>query len=274
MVKKIVMILFLLLGIGFHSFAQGDLLITPTRVVFEGRKQSKPIYLVNVGKEKATYSVSFIENDQTEEGGYTRVDPSAKDKMFAEPYLRFYPRTISLEPGESQTIKLQCRRTPEMKDGEYRSHMYFRSEVYYEPLGESKPDTTNTISVKLTPVFGITIPVIIRSGEVNANATISDLELETQDLETRLNFNLNRTGNKSLYGNLIAEYVPVGGKPYQIGAVNSLTVYTNINKRKVSLMLNLLPETKLNEGKIRLRFTSVNNAKSQKIFAEAELELK
>ena len=274
MAKNILTILLLLLSMGFQSFAQGDLLITPTRVVFEGRKQSRSIYLVNVGQEKATYSVSFIENDQTEEGGYTRVDPSAKDKMFATPYLRFYPRTISLEPGESQTIKLQCRRTPEMKDGEYRSHLYFRSEVNYEPLGESEPDTINTISVKLTPVYGISIPVIIRSGAVNANATLSDLELETQDMETKLNFHLNRTGNKSLYGNLVAEYVPVKGKPYQIGAINNLAVYTNINKRKVSLMLNLSPETKLNRGKIRLRFTSVNDTKNQEIFAEAEIELK
>lgn len=274
MIKKFLIVIFLLLGSYFLSVAQGDLLITPTRVIFEGRKQSASIYLVNVGKEKATYSVSFIENDQTEEGSYTRVDPSAKDKMFAEPYLRFYPRIISLEPGESQTIKLQCRRTPEMKDGEYRSHMYFRSELNYDPLGESKPDSTNTVSVKLIPIYGITIPVIIRSGEVNVSATLSDFEIQTnQDAAPVLKLTINRAGNMSVIGDLTVEYVSEKGKAIEIGKLNNVAVYPDINKRFVSINLNQTPDVEFKKGKLRITFSSLSEAKKQEVFAKTEIDL-
>jgi hypothetical protein len=274
MYTRLIFLLVFLTGINYQSFAQGDLLVTPTRVVFEGRKQVESIYLVNMGKETTTYSVSFLQYDQNEDGSYAILDAASDDKMFADPYLRIYPRTVTLAPSESQVIKLQCRLKPGMLDGEYRSHLYFRSEKNYTALGYEKTDTIKTISVKLTPIYGISIPVIIRSGDLNAAAIFSDLKIAKEDLETKLNFTINRSGNKSIYGNLAAEYVPVEGRPYQIGVLNSVAVYTNINKRNFSLLLNLSPGTKLNTGKVRLRFSSSNDAKNQGIFAETELELK
>jgi hypothetical protein len=50
---------------------------------------------------------------------------------FADPYLRIYPRQVTLELKEGQSIVLQVRRTVNMPDGEYRSHIYFRSENDY-----------------------------------------------------------------------------------------------------------------------------------------------
>jgi hypothetical protein len=45
-----------------------------------------------------------------------------------------YPRQVTLEPKEGQSIVLQVRRTVNMPDGEYRSHIYFRSENDYAPI--------------------------------------------------------------------------------------------------------------------------------------------
>ncbi len=274
MVNKFIILVFLFLGSNFLSFAQGDLLITPTRVIFEGRKQSESIYLVNVGKEKATYSITFIQNYQTEEGGYKRAESSTTDEMFADRYLRFYPRTVSLEPGESQTIKLQCRRTPEMKDGEYRSHMYFRSEESYEPLGKSQPDTVKTISVKLTPIYGISIPVIIRSGEVNVTATLSDFEIQTnQESAPILKVTINRSGNMSVIGDLSVEYISEKGDASEIGKLKNVAVYPDINKRFVSINLNQTTGLNFKNGKLRITYRSIFEAKKQEVFAKTEIDL-
>jgi hypothetical protein len=275
MVKKIFIIVFLLLGNYFQSVAQGDLLITPTRVIFEGRKQSESIFLVNVGTEKASYSISFINNYQTEEGAYKRAEPTNDDEMFADKYLRFYPRTVSLEPGESQTIKLQCRRTPEMKDGEYRSHLYFRSEESYEPLGKTKRDSIETISVKLTPVYGISIPVIVRSGEVNVSASLGNFEMQTnQDATAILKLTINRAGNMSVIGNLSVEYIPEKGKAVEIGALKNLAVYPELNKRIVSIHLNQSASIDFKSGKLRITYGSLSDAKKQEVFAKTEIDLK
>jgi hypothetical protein len=274
MVKFFLIIIILFCGVNIQSFAQGDLLITPTRVIFEGRKQSESIYLVNVGKEKANYSITFIQNYQTEDGGYKRVESSETDEMFADRFLRFYPRTVSLEPGESQTIKLQCRRTPDMKDGEYRSHMYFRSEESYEPLGKSKPDTVKTISVKLTPIFGISIPVIIRSGEVNVTATLSDFEIQTnQGSEPILKLTINRAGNMSVIGDLSVEYISEKGIAVEIGKLKNVAVYPDINKRFVSINLNQATGLNLKNGKLRIIYRSLFEAKKQEVFAKTEIDL-
>ncbi len=266
--------MFLFLGSFFLSFAQGDLLITPTRVIFEGRKQSESIYLVNVGKEKASYSISFIQNYQTEEGGYIRAESTTKDEMFADQFLRFYPRTVSLEPGESQTIKLQFRRTPDMNDGEYRSHMYFRSEESYEPLGKSKPDSVKTISVKLTPIYGISIPVIIRSGELIVSATLSDFEMQTnQEAAPMLKLTINRVGNMSVIGDLSVEYVPEKGNAIEIGKLKNVAVYPEISKRFVSIKLIETTDVNFKKGKLRITYNSLLEAKKHEVFAKTEIDL-
>ena len=67
---------------------------------------------------------------------------------------------MTLGPNESQVIKIQLNKTNDLATGEYRSHLYFRAVPAEMPLGESKPAKDSSISIKLIPVFGISIPVI------------------------------------------------------------------------------------------------------------------
>ena len=60
-------------------------------------------------------------------------------QQFADKYLRFFPRRVTLAPNESQMVKLQMVKTNELQPGEYRSHLYFRAVPKEQPLGESDP---------------------------------------------------------------------------------------------------------------------------------------
>jgi P pilus assembly chaperone PapD len=127
--KRIVWIIMIfILGLCYSSLAQGDLLITPSRVVFEGSKQKEEVNLVNTGKDTATYSISFVQYNMKEDGSFVLIEKPDSGQMFAEPFLRIFPRQVTLAPGEPQVIIVQFRRKPDMADGEYRSHLYFRSE--------------------------------------------------------------------------------------------------------------------------------------------------
>lgn len=274
MKKRLLFILICLLCISFHSIAQGNLLITPKRVVFEGNKRKELISLVNLGNEATTYSISFVQKNMTEKGSFVTVEKPDSSQMFADPFLRIFPRKVTLAPGESQIIAVQCKRKPDMLEGEYRSHLYFRSEIDYNPLGMSNAaKDEKMLSVQLLPVFGISIPVIIRSGAVNVSAALSDLKLENQE-ETSQNLSLtiNRSGNISLYGNLSVEYIPAHGKPYEIGTVNGVGVYTSINKRNISIKLNNMPGMTHKKGKLKVRYTSPNDSRYV-VYAESELDL-
>jgi hypothetical protein len=268
---KLYLIVQLLLGcLCLETFAQGDLLISPNRVIFEGRKQKEELNLINTGKETTTFSVSFVQRRMNEDGSFEIIEVPDSGQMFADPYLRIYPRQVTLEPGEAQVVMLQCRRKPEMPDGEYRSHLYFRSEKNYSALGSGNSSVdTKSLSVQVIPIFGMSIPIIIHSGEVSASVALSDLKLETDDANNRiLTFTINRTGNISVYGDLKVEYIPENGKPVLIGVIKGVAVYTNLYKRYVSIKLDTPADVNLKSGKLRLSYNSRDDARKQEVFAE------
>jgi hypothetical protein len=269
-----IIILFLFYLFVFDASGQGSLLITEKRVVFEGREKQAIINLVNVGNETTTYTVSFMEKRMNEDGIFTTLEADS-GQMFASPFLRIYPRTITLAPGEPQTVMLQCRRTADMHAGEYRSHLWFKQVEEQIALGKEEPKVeSNQLSFNIKALVGMTIPIIIRTGEVELNVLLDSLKLECwQDTVQYLTFKISRLGNISVHGDLTAEYIPTQGKPLQVGAINGIAVYTSINKRNVAMKLNVTPEINLKEGKIKLSYISRDDAKKKTVFAEAELIL-
>lgn len=269
------MMLIGILGYSFESFAQGDLLVTPNRVVFEGKKQKEGLNLVNMGKDTATYSISFVQYSMKEDGSFLAIEKPDSGQMFADPYLRIFPRKVTLAPGEPQVIMLQCRRSAAMLAGEYRSHLYFRSEKNSKP-SRAKKSARDTVqlSIQLTPIFGISIPIIIRSGSVNVSSTLSDLKLEIQQgIIQNLKLTLNRAGNISIYGDIIVQYIPLQGKPFEIGVVKGVGVYTNINKRNIVIKLNNTTGKPFAPGKLKVQYES-NGEKKRIVYAEGELEVR
>jgi len=273
--KRILLVMLIAMsGFSFQSFAQGNLLITPIRVVFEGNKQKEELNLANIGKDTTTYSISFVQKNMKEDGSFVNIEKSDSGQMFADPYLRIFPRQVTLAPGEAQVVALQFRRKPDMVAGEYRSHLYFRSEKNYKPLGMGDADKdSTTLSVQLIPVFGMSIPIIIRTGAVNVSAALSDLELDIQKNTIKnLKLTIHRTGNISLYGDIRIQYVPVKGKPYQIGTVAGVGVYTNINKRYVVVKLNNASGKPLENGKLKVQYISKGGNKPV-VYAEGVLDI-
>jgi hypothetical protein len=274
--KKLVSIMLIaMFGLSFKSPAQGDLLITPKRVLFEGNKQLEELSLVNTGEDTTTYSISLLHYNMQEDGSLITVEKPDPGQMFADSYLRIFPRQVTLAPGEPQVIMLQCRRTPDMQAGEYRSHLYFRSEKKYNPLGmgNSLKDTT-LLSVQLIPIYGMSIPVIIHSAPVNMNAALVDLNLETrEDSSQFLKLTISRTGNVSVYGDLSIKFIPAKGKVFELDARKGIGVYTNINKRNVSIKLNPDQGKRLKNGKLKVQYISNNEDKKTVVYAEGELDI-
>ena len=275
MQRKLLIMLISILGFSFQSIAQGNLLITPIRVVFEGNKQKEELNLANIGKDTVIYSISFVQKNMKEDGSFVNIEKADSGQMSAEPYLRIFPRTVTLAPGEAQVIALQYRRKLDMVAGEYRSHLYFRSEKNYKPLGlENSVKDTTALSVQLIPIFGMSIPIIIRTGVVNVSAALSDLKLDSQQNTIQnLKLTIHRTGNISLYGDIIIQYIPVQGKPYQIGTVAGVGVYTEINKRYMVVKLNNTSGKPLTNGKLKVQYISKGETKKPVVYAEGELDI-
>lgn len=254
------------------ALAQGDLLIFPKRIVFEGRDRVEQVILSNTGKESAIYNISFVEYKMTETGDFVRITEPDSGQRFATPFLRVYPRRVELAPGESQTVKVQLFNTEKLEEGEYRSHLYFRAEKNNKPLGqENDIKDSNTVSVKLEAVFGISIATIIRKGESNTVASISGLEFTNdEDSNLFLIFNINRSGNMSTYGDIAVNYISGENKKYEVARAQGLAVYTPGNVRKVKMLLQKQDGVNFSTGKFEVVYTE--NEKKE-LIAEAEIKL-
>jgi hypothetical protein len=258
----------------FCGYAQGDLLITPRRIVFEGNRQRQEITLANTGQETATYTVSFVQYHMTEEGSFEVITEPRPGQMFADEYLRFFPRTVTLAPNESQVIRMQLRRLPGMADGEYRSHIYFRAVPNERPLGEDEISQDSTaIGIRLTPIFGITIPAIIRIGDVYAKTKIADIKFDKDSEDgPQLSLTFLREGNQSVYGDLTVDYEDQVGKKINVGTVRGIGVYTPNSLRKFSMRLTVPDGIDLQKGRLLVKFSSANDAKPE-IYADYEFSL-
>lgn len=251
-----------------------DLMVFPKRLIFEGNNRTASINLSNVGQDTARYNISFLQYRMTETGGFEEITTPDSAQRFANPYLRFFPRSVTLAPNESQMIKIQLTKTDSLTPGEYRSHLYFRSVPKAIPLGEVKPEKQDSgISIRLIPVFGITIPVIIRVGEPDTKVRLSDATVTTtSDSTANLSLNIHRSGNMSIYGNITVKYTSPNGNSKQVGYAQGLSIYTPNIKRQFSLALEKEATDNFQKGNFHIEFSEDVNFRKV-LRAEYDLNL-
>lgn len=253
--------------------AQGDLLVTPRRLVFDGTQKTQEINLANIGPDTARYVISTLEYRMTESGSFERIENPDSAQNFASPYLRFYPRSVVLAPNEAQLIKVQLTKTSSLLTGEYRSHLYFRSDKQEKPLGEQEaPSDSNNITVSLIPVFGISIPVIILTGETSSTVNISDAAFQNKDKIPGVNMTLFRSGNKSAYGDISIKLLSPEGKVTQVGLAKGVAVYTPNSKRNFYMNLDNSSGLDYRNGRLLIEYSSSVGNKSD-ILAQKEIIL-
>jgi P pilus assembly chaperone PapD len=251
-----------LLGFAVPASAQGfgDLVVSPTRVELEGRTRSTTVTLTNRGSESALFRISLIAMAMDESGRLKAVDEAPAGLLTAEQLVRYAPRQVSIPPGGTQTVRLVLRKPADLAVGEYRSHMFFRA-VPPEDAGRGIAEQKGQggVSVKLTPIFGITIPVIVRHGDLDLKVGMSGFAVVPDQDKKKLTFKLNRQGKKSAYGDVKVEYTPAGGgSPVVVGEVTRLAVFTPNTERNVEVPLIAPPGTTLGKGTLKVLYRQVN----------------
>ena len=234
-------------GVGF---AQGDLLIAPTRLVLDGRGGGEVI-LSNQGNEPETYRVSLELRRMDENGNLVTVqetDANATEKA-ALAMIRYAPRRVTLPPQQPQSIRISARPGADLPDGEYRVHMSFAALPKIQPVTEA-PAEKNGIAIKLIPVYGIVMPIIIRKGTLTVKAGLANPHIVHGPQGDRFAVDMTRSGTESIYGDLLV--YPKGAKDPAFIA-RGLGVYPEIGTRHA--MFPLTPqEAAALKGQARVEF--------------------
>ena len=211
----------------------------------------------------------------TSEGGMKLVDEN-EPGLYSDEMIRFSPRLVTLEPGQSQTVRLMLRKKRGMADGEYRSHMMFQSlpDPAASDVSNLTSENPDALSIKLVPIIGISIPVIVRQGELSADVSLSGFEIKqsnTVEAQSVLSLQIDRKGNKSIYGDFRVYFTPKGGVPIVIGQLNGVAVYTSLDSRSVEIKLQTPPDVNLSNGELHVTYLVPGKDETTDVIAESKL---
>ena len=262
-----------------QEFAQppgtGGLLVTPKRVVFAGRERSAEIHLLNNGRRTTTYRVELMEMEMNASGQLTEL-PEATASSLGR-MVRLAPRQVTLAPGERQTVRLLLRKPAGLEAGEYRSHLRLRAipEATAPVVLETAEVDPGGISIRLVALPGISIPILVRQGTLSSTIGLSQLAVETDGAASRVSMRLEREGQRSVYGDLSAVFIPAAGGAIPVAEGKGIAIYTSISSRTFSLPLSPPDGVSLSSGRLRVTFRSRpdTDGGGEQLTANAELIL-
>ena len=236
--------------------AQGDLLVAPTRVILDVRRGTE-VVLSNIGSEEATYRIGLELRRMMENGRLVPVEKTeANDtEEAALGMIRYAPRRIVLPPGQPQSVRLAARPGAELPDGEYRVHMSFKAIPKPRQVTDT-PQESENVSIQLIPIYGVTIPIIVRHGKLEAQVAINQPRVVESEEGAQLALTMSRAGDSSTYGELI---VTKPGLEDPVVVSRGLAIYPELGSREVRIPLTEEQKTNLT-GQLRFEYREMPEA--------------
>ncbi|MEO6198608.1 MAG: molecular chaperone [Sphingomicrobium sp.] len=255
-----------LLGVSAANAGVGDLLVAPTRLVLNGSRGSE-IIIKNVGEETATYRVSVELRRMLPNGSLSEVVTPSADEKTAQDMIFYAPRKVTLPPNQPQSVRVTARVPAGLPDGEYRVHLLFRA--IPDPRAVTAPADFQGVGFRLTPIYGVTIPVIVRLGNLEAKAGIADVKLIQQNGRKAVTIDLTRSGNRSTYGEI---RVIKDGLKQPLAELKGVAVYRELDVRKVTIPVTPEFEAQAN-GSVKVQYFETTGAGSS-LVAEISANLR
>ena len=237
-----------------------NLNISPKRVTFDRTRRTATVYIYNQGGAPATFDITLVDRAMMSDGQIvTLIDAKtnaaqkgvADQVKSASALIAVSPRRATLAPGKGQTIRLRVS-GGEADTGEFRTHLTITT-IPPADLGltaeQASAGAPNELRFQVNSVFGVSIPAIVRLGDLDVRAAIENLRIDYADLSLDgqsppkrtaiATFDLVRQGTNSLFGNLEVNIAGKRGEP--LGIARGVGVYTEIGRRTLRIPLNRAP---------------------------------
>lgn len=243
-----------------------ELLLSPTRLVLEEGNRFATVTVRNSGDGVGRYKIDLVDTVMNENGGIKIREDGSKDEFSAMDMLSLSPRSITLKPDESQTVRILVKPKSDLADGEYRSHLQVKMTESDLDLGTNKPSNEGT-SITLKPKMTTVIPVIIRKGKTDYKVAIEEAKLGVsggdgkQIPEVRLAFSY--SGNRSVLGDIKVTHTAPDGKATQLVFFRGIAIYRGVTKRTQNVALDVPQGLDIQKGKLHVAFMSQENEGSQ-----------
>ncbi len=223
---------------------QGDgkagLVITPTRVELEGKQRSAAITIANNGTVQGFYRILAVNKKMTPDGILEDVNAADDSAMFADKMLRISPRSITIPPGGNQSVRILVRKPKDLAEGEYRTHLSVTILPAQEPADNAGNVADDKLQIAIKANYGVTIPIIVRHGNVAATGEMIDLSYKEASANTRpiVKFSIIRNGTASLYGDIKIMHINKNGEEILIKFMGGIAIYTPNKQRNFEIALD------------------------------------
>lgn len=247
------------------SPAQARIDIVPQKIVFDSRDRNAELTVLNLLDLRGLFRIELVSFRQDENGIYQELEQPLDLNFNPKEIVRISPRQFSIEPGGHQKVRLSLRKPSDLPGGEYRFHV---KAIRLAQEDERRAGDLDGVSVVAN--IGVTIPAIVRHGEVFSDAKLEDVQVisarDTKSGKPEMKLRIERSGNASTIGALEVFWRAVAGQKEQIGRIKNMNIFTDIDRRNVIIPLTKMPE---GAGVIQVRY--LDGIKKGHVFDEIDL---
>ncbi|MBL8773194.1 MAG: hypothetical protein JNK30_17565 [Phenylobacterium sp.] len=236
--------------------------ITPKRVTLDKTRRIASVFLLNQGSEPVTVDVALVDRVMLADGQIFAADdaaareggPAAVARLAsARGLLQVSPRRATLQPGRPQTVRLRLATLPDQA-GEFRSHLTVTTLPPRETGATAEAaagPAANELSFRISTVFGLSVPVIVRNAEPDVAAAFEGVRLEFMEVSVDgrapprrtavVALDLVRRGKSSVYGNFEVRVAGAKKDAEPLGIARGVGVYPEVDRRAVRIPLTRVP---------------------------------
>lgn len=217
--------------------ALANISLTPFFVELDAasRDRTAQVRFTNTSNDIKTYNIKMVNFKQESDGSYTPLDEPIMANPFAEPYLEWSPHQVTLNPNQSQVVRIQRRPMATASDAEYVSHLLIQEQESDFALPDPA-ETSDGINIQLTALYGVSIPVMIENGNLSATANIEKVQVLDPGHGLVARVTVGRGGTRSFYGRLV---VRDGNKEY--GRIEKFRIFMTTPSRVIDVPLSSYP---------------------------------
>jgi hypothetical protein len=183
------------------QFSLAQVTVSPTTVFFENNFSSFTV--INNSPAAQDIIIDFI-------FGYPVADDSGEFRLLygdslelqnrdITPYIRAFPRSMTIQPGQRQTVRLNIRPPATLPDGVNWARLKVISS---SQAAEISTENTDAVSAQLNLVFEQIFSIYHTNGNAFIEMAIDDIRYSTIDDQRLLIFDSRNTGNAPFVGTI------------------------------------------------------------------------
>ena len=186
------------------SSAAAQVTISPTSLFIDDQSRFGTFLVMNSSSQTQEVTLSFQFGYPGTDADGSMVmrydDEEAASLHSITDWIRGFPRSFTLEPGQRQTVRLTVRPPGDIPDGMYWTRIKTTSNPLTPDVGQAP---TEGVSAQINVNFEQIIAGFYKKGEVNTGIEFEDITVHTNGERASVLANMTRSGNAPFLGSML-----------------------------------------------------------------------